>query len=242
MPNVINFQKNVKKFEINNKTETEAEIFLYGAIGDNPWDDASISEKDIASELRKLPRTIKNISLRVNSGGGAVFSGTTIYELLKNHPAKVTAYVEGIAASIASVIIMAADEIVIGDGALIMIHKPLSALYGNANDFEKTIEILDKIENQMINIYSKRMKASKDEIARMLSAETWFTAEEAIEIGLSDRTFSASDESRYMAACLMENSKWLKNKPEMRKSDALVKEKLKELTNEAKLLLNNTKK
>lgn len=240
MPKLLNFKKPVKSFEILNKTETEAEIFIYGSIGDDPWDDSAISEKQIATELRKLPKTIKNISIRVNSGGGSVFSGTTIYELLKSHPAKVTAYVEGLAASIASIIIMAADEIVMGEGALIMLHKPLVGIYGNANELEKMIEVLDKIENQMINIYAKRMKASRTEISKILAEETWFTAEEALDIGLAERTFD-SGESVHIAASMIQNCTWMKNKPKIKTQDESNKEKLKELTNKVNLFLNSRK-
>lgn len=240
MPNLIQLPTaNKNKFEIQNKTETYAEIFLYGSIGNNPWDDTAISEKDIADELRKLPKTIKNIDLRVNSGGGSVFSGTTIYELLKAHPAKVTAYVEGMAASIASVIIMAADEIIMGEGAFIMIHKPLSALYGNANDFQKTIDILDKIENQMVNIYKKRMSVSKTEIERMLAEETWFNDEEAIKLGLADKKMEMSAEARYLAASLIEGNTWMKNKPQIKSTESMIKEKLKELTNQVNTFSNS---
>lgn len=240
MPKLLKFPEHKKSFEIKNKTETEAEIFIYGSIGDNPWDDSAISEKDIASELRKMPKSIKNISLRVNSGGGSVFSGTTIYELLKAHPAKVTAYVEGLAASIASVIIMAADEIVMGEGAMLMLHRPLVGVYGNAGELEKMIDVLDKIESQMTNIYAKRMSVSRSEISKILAEETWFTAEEAIDIGLADRTFD-SGEAVYVAASMIENCKWMKNKPKMKSRDSLVKEKLKELTNNANLFLNKGK-
>jgi len=226
-----------KTFTIENKGETTAEIFIYGNIGDNPWDETSISEKKIVSELQKLPKTIKNINVRVNSGGGAVFSGVTIYELLKNHPAKVTAYVEGVAASIASVIIMAADEIVMGEAAMLMLHKPLVAIYGNTIELEKMIDILDKIENQMISIYAKKTKKSRAELSKILADETWFTADQAIEMGLADRSMASTDESRYLAASIIEGGNF-RNKPSVKSSNALAKDKLKELTNNVNVFLN----
>lgn len=229
---------NTKKFEIQNKAGETAEIFIYGEIGDNPWSDSAISEKKIVAELQKLPKTIKQINVRVNSGGGAVFSGVTIYELLKNHPAKVTAYVEGIAASIASVIIMAADEIVISEAGMIMLHKPLVGVYGNVTELERMIDILDKIESQMISIYAKKTKKTRVELAKILSDETYFTAEEAIEAGLADRVMDATDESRYLAASIIENSNF-KRMPQMKSTTELVKEKLKKLTNNADTFLNN---
>ena len=209
--------KEMNKFEIVSKDNGVADVFLYGEIvSDSYGGEYGISEKDIVNALKNIPRSVTQINLRVNSPGGSVFSGTTIYELLRNHPAKVTAYVEGFAASIASVIIMAADEIVIGEAAMIMIHKPLVGIYGNSNTLQDMIEILDKIEYQMISIYKKRMGASKEEIASMLSKETYFTAEQAIEAGLADRQFESSDESRYFAASFVKdlrNKNQFKNLP-----------------------------
>lgn len=237
---------NEAKFEIVSKNNTSAEIVLYGPIGEG-WDDSYISDKKMLSELRALPKNITNIDLRINSGGGSVFHGTTIYELLKAHPAKVTAYVEGLAASIASIIIMAADEIIMGDAGIIMLHKPLAPVYGNANELQNMIDVLDKIEHQMINIYKKRMKTtSREDIANILAKETWFTAEEAIEIGLADRMIDSTVEARYMAASIVEKHMGgLKNLPKMESTkeieNRLIMEELNSLTSSFDNVLNNIK-
>lgn len=222
------FEKDVKelaKFEVSMKADDTAEIYLYGEIVSDSWGgEYGISEKDIIKALKEIPKSVKQINLRVNSPGGSVFSGSTIYELLKNHPAKVTAYVEGMAASIASIIIMASDEIVMGDAGMIMIHKPLVGVYGNANRLQDMIEILDRIEFQMVSIYLKRMKKSREDIAKMLSDETYFGAEDAIEIGLADRKTDSSDESRYLAACIIEemsNKKQFRNLPKMESAEEI---------------------
>ena len=230
--------KELSKFEVSMKADDTAEIYLYGQIVGESWGgEYGISEKDIIKALKDIPKTVKNINVRVNSPGGSVFSGTTIYEFLKNHPAKVTAYVEGMAASIASIIIMASDEIVMGDAGMIMIHKPLVGVYGNANELQDMIEILDRIEYQMISIYLKRVKKSREEIANMLAKETYFGAEQAIEVGLADRKMDSSDESRYLAASIlkdMKNMKQFKNLPEMESpeeiSARLRREEIAELT------------
>jgi ATP-dependent Clp endopeptidase proteolytic subunit ClpP len=218
-----------KKFEIKCKTETLAEIELYGSIGESFWDD-SISAKQFSEELKKLPSSVKEISLRVNSPGGSVFDGMTIYERLRNHPAKVVAYVDGLAASIASIIIMAADEIVIGDGALVMIHKPLTGIYGNSTELEKMIDILDKIESQMVSIYAKKTGLSRSEITASLAKETWYTSDEAIELGFADRKIEASNTLQLVASA-SKGCPWLKNMPEVKNTDAIVREKLRELNN-----------
>jgi len=240
MPNLIELNSDNKKFEIKNSSQTEAEILMYDQIGED-WFGAGITSKSFSEELSKLPKSIKQINLRINSPGGSVFDGMTIYQRLKDHPAKVTAYVDGIAASIASIIMLAADEIVMGDGAMVMIHRPMSGVHGNVAELERMIDILDKIENQMISLYAKKTGASRIEIAKLLSEETWFTSTEAIDFKIADRTFEAK-ETLKLVACAIESGKFFKNKPQFKSTNSLVKEKLKELTNEAKLLLNNTKK
>lgn len=232
MPKLINLYDNGKKFEIKNKTETNAEILLYAPIGESYFDD-SISAKAFSEELKKLPNSIKEITLRVNSPGGSVFDGMTIYERLKNHPAKVTAYVDGLAASIASIIIMAADEVVVGDGAMIMIHKPMSFVAGNSLELERMIDVLDKIENQMINIYAKKTGMSKSEISSALSQETWYTSDEAIEAGFAKKKFEAK-ETLHLAASMIDGCSWFKNKPQIKNRNDLVREKLREFNNKAK--------
>jgi ATP-dependent protease ClpP protease subunit len=228
MPKLINLHESKTKFEIKNRTETKAEILLYAPIGESYFED-SISAKTFSDELKKLPSTVKEITLRVNSPGGSVFDGMTIYERLKNHPAKVTAYVDGLAASIASVIIMAADEIIVGEGAMLMIHKPMSFVAGNSLELERMIDVLDKIENQMINI--------RTEISSALAQETWYTSDEAIEVGLASKKFEAK-ETLHIAASMIENCHWFKNKPSIQNRNDLVREKLREFNNKAKSFLN----
>lgn len=226
-----------KPFEIKNKTETKAEILIYDQIGSDFFGEG-VTAKSFTEELNKLPKSIKEIELRVNSPGGSVFDGVSIYQRLKDHPAKVTAYVDGIAASIASVIIMAADEIVISDGGMIMIHRPMSGVFGNASEMERMIDILDKIESQMLSIYSKRTGLSRTELTKMLSDETWMTSEESVKLKFADKKFEAKDTLQLVASAV-ESTSWFKNKPQMKSTDALVKDKLKQLTNSANTFLNN---
>jgi ATP-dependent Clp endopeptidase proteolytic subunit ClpP len=239
MPKLIDIKNVEKRFEITNKADS-SEILLYGAIGESFFDDA-ISAKAFSDELKKIPASVKNITLRVNSPGGSVFDGMTIYERLKNHPAKVTAYVDGLAASIASVIIMAADEVIVGDGAMVMIHKPMVGTYGNSMELERMIDILDKIENQMVGIYAKKTGQTRAEISAALAAETWYTADEAIELGIANRKFEAK-ETLHIAASMIENCTWFRNKPHIKNKNDLVREKLKEFNNKAKEFLNSNKK
>lgn len=210
MPNVLKFKNEAKNpFSIHCSSETDAEIILYGAIGDSWYDESAVSAKQFSDSLAALPKTVKNIKLRINSPGGSVFDGITIYERLKQHSAKKTVYIDGIAASIASVIAMAGDEIIIGEGSFVMIHKPLTMTWGNADNHEDTIRILDKIENQMVSIYAKKTGLSTNEISNMLPGEgTWMTAEEALKNGFAT-SIAGSSENLQVAASMVSSAKWL---------------------------------
>lgn len=238
MPKLINLKESKPKFSIENKGEKVAEILLYGAIGESFFDD-SISAKQFAEEIKKLPSSVKEIQLRVNSPGGSVFDGMSIYEKLKaekKNGRKITAYVDGLAASIASIIIMAADEVIVGDGSMVMIHKPMVGVMGNSNDMERMISILDKVEEQMISIYAAKTGQSRIEISKALAEETWYTSEEAMNMGLADSKFKAEETLR-LAASAMESCNWLKNKPKIQTQNELVREKLREFNNKAKEFL-----
>lgn len=239
--NLIDLRNSKKKFQILNKSESVSEILLYGPIGDYPWEDSAVSAKQFADELKKLPSSIKEIHLRVNSPGGSVFDGMAMYEQLKSQKSKqgrkIVCYVDGVAASIASIIILAADEIIVGDASFIMIHKPLVMTYGNSNDHERNIEILDRIEDQMISIYARKTGMSRVEIAAALSKETWYTSAEALEVGLADSQFEAKDALQLVASAI-KDCNWMRNKPVMKSQDDLVRAKLREFSATAKEYLN----
>lgn len=227
-------------YMISNKTETVSEILLYGTVGQDFWGEG-ITAKQFAKDLQALPSSIKEIHLRVNSPGGSVFEGSSIFEHIKsqrNKGKKVIAYVDGLAASIASYIILAADEVVIGDGAMVMIHKPWAMVAGNSFEMEKMINVLDKIESQMVSAYRKKTGMSAEEIEKLLAEETWYTSDEALEAGFADSKIEASEQLK-VAACMIESSAtfgW-KKKPEMKGRNSQVKSMLKEFNSEAKTYL-----
>lgn len=200
---------------INNKANNTSEILLYGAIGDSMWDDTAISAVKFSEKLKEVPSNTKEIHLRINSPGGSVFDGMTIYERLKQHNAKVIVYVDGVAASIASIIAMAGDEINIGEGSFFMIHKPMSGTYGNSDEHERTIQILDKIEEQMVSIYARKTGLSRTQISSMLIQDTWITSDESVEMKFADKKIEASQSLR-LAATMVKNAKWLRNAPEIK--------------------------
>jgi len=179
---------------VENKKPTEATIYLYDEIG--YW---GITAQDFVEQLNKTEADV--IHLRINSPGGDVFAARAIQAALKQHSARVVVHIDGLAASAASFIAMSADELEIVEGGFLMIHKALSFLdvfgYFNASDledmvaeFEKERELLGKIDDSIANDYAKRSGKTKEEALAWMGAETWFTAEEALEAGLVDRVYS----------------------------------------------------
>ncbi len=227
MPNLIEMQKSVE-MKFRNKSEDTAEIIMYGVIGET-WGGEGISAKNFSDELAKLPDTVKNITLRINSPGGDVFDGITIYNRIKQHKAKVNVVVEGMAASIASIIMLAGDTIEIGTGAMVMIHLPWTWAAGNRKDLENTINRLVDVEDQLLNIYQKRVKKyTRSEIKLMLEKETWLDANQAIELGLID---SKLEDSYPVAASLISQAKWLAKMPQIQTDVDDAKNKITELQN-----------
>lgn len=215
--------------KIVNKTATEAEIILYAGIGQDYWGDGSmISAKAFSDELKKVPDTVNTLNIRLNSPGGDVFDGVAIYNRLKQHKAKKIVHIDGLAASIASVIALAGDEIIMGEGALYMIHLPWTFAWGNRMDLDNTINRLMDVEEQMLGIYAKRTGLDRTEIRSMLEKETWLGAEEAIDKGFVD---SKAEETIPIAASAI-NSPWIVKRPQAYFSEEkAMKLKIEELKN-----------
>lgn len=184
----------------------KAELLLYGNISESSWWGDEVTPKQFADDLAALG-DVQEITVYINSGGGDVFAGIAIHSILSRHTGHKTGIVDGMAASIASVILMACDSIVMSSGAQIMIHKPLSWAYGNADDFQRLISELDKCQKSITDIYMGRVKegVTEEQVTDLINAETWMTAEEAKEI------FDVQIEERpAVAACvgwMMENFK-----------------------------------
>lgn len=171
-------------FDIRGEGSDALEIDVYDVIGET-WDGRGMSARKARGILRNNPRA-KTIKLRVNSGGGDVIDGFAIYQLLSEHRARVEADVDGLAASMASVIIMAADEIRIAPHAMVMIHNPWSIGIGDADDMRKMADLLDKVRDNIASAYVDRTGIDRDEVVSLMDAETWMTADEALEHGFVD--------------------------------------------------------
>jgi ATP-dependent Clp protease protease subunit len=165
------------------------EIWLYEQIGASFWGDG-ISAKSFQKELSGLGK-VTNIDLRINSPGGDVFDGFAIYNMLAQHPATVDVYVDGVAASIASIIAMAGDNIKMAKNSLMMIHNPQGVAIGDANEMDRVKALLHQVKDNLTRTYEDRTKNKAAEIEAWMDDETWFTAEAAVEHGFADTVISA---------------------------------------------------
>jgi ATP-dependent Clp endopeptidase proteolytic subunit ClpP len=175
------------------------EILLYEVIGQDFWTGEGTTAKSFAEDL-KAAGAVSKIHLRVNSPGGSVFDGLAIYNTLLSHGAKVTAQVDGLAASIASVIIMAASEISMGDNAMMMIHNPSTVIAGDSNDMRKMAETMDKVKTSMITAYRRHSTQSEAQIATLMDAETWMTAQETVDNGFAEKVITPEGDDADVAA------------------------------------------
>jgi HK97 family phage major capsid protein len=161
-----------------------AEVLIYEQIGSGFWSEG-LGAKQFAKDLKELG-DIDDLTIRINSEGGSVFEGQAIYSQLKNHKAKKTVYIDGLAASIASVIAMAGDTIIMPENATMMIHDPWTLAMGNADDMRKSAEALDTIKLGIIAAYRNKSGLDDAEISELMTEETWMTGPIALEKGFCD--------------------------------------------------------
>jgi ATP-dependent Clp endopeptidase proteolytic subunit ClpP len=189
---------NKKWYNIQGKaTDAVAEVYIFDEIGAY-----GITAQDFIAEMKEYKGT--PVNLRINCIGGDVFDGMAMYNIIKKREAKTTAYIEGIAASMGSVIALAADEVVMAENSLFMIHNAWGGAMGEAEDMRKTASVLEKISGEIASIYKRKTALSLDRITDMMDEETWLNAQEAYELGFID---SISDSIKVAAKFL--NSKTL---------------------------------
>lgn len=179
--------KNKKFYEFKNITPSEADLFVYGEIVQEKsvdWWTGTESETDVS--LMEFKRELDNIgnvqtlNIYINSPGGDVFTASTMISMLERQKDKgttINAYVDGLSASAASFLMMVADNVYLYKNSTVMVHKPMSIAIGNANDMQKTIDALNKIEESvMLPMYMSKSKVSEEEIKSIIDAETWLSA------------------------------------------------------------------
>lgn len=180
------------KFENKVSSEGSSNLYLDGDIANETWWGDEVTPEAFRTELRQMKG---DLTVHINSPGGDVFAGVTIYNALKDyHKGKVTVKVDGLAASIASVVAMAGDEIIMSPGSMMMIHNPWSIGAGSSDELRKAADTLDRIKESILPIYTDRTGLSEDEIQDLMDAETWMSAEKAVELGFADVVQKATKE------------------------------------------------
>ena len=177
------------------------ELYIYGYIDAQAYEGEGVRAIDVINSLSEIKSN--EISVRINSPGGSVTEGIAIYNTLRADGRKVTVYVDAIAASIASIIALAGDSIVMAENSQIMIHKPFSGVVGNAEEMRKMANTIDSVEDIIVGIYAKRTGKPETVIKAMMAAETYLSAAEAVELGFA----TSIDAPMKIAACLGEKSR-----------------------------------
>jgi ATP-dependent protease ClpP protease subunit len=162
-----------------------AELLIFDVIGN--WEDiGEVSAKGFARDLAKLPTSVKRLEIHINSPGGSVFDASAIYSRLADHRSEKIVYIDGLAASAASIVAMVGHKIYIRANANMMIHLPSGLAVGNADDMRAMAGALDSITESMVNVYQKKTNRDREEIRALMAAETWMSPQQALEQGFAD--------------------------------------------------------
>lgn len=187
-----------RKFEVRNlEDDADAvEVLVYDAIVDSEleaewW--GGVAPEPFVKAIRAIDAS--TIHLRINSPGGSVFAARAMETALREHKARVVVHIDALAASAASFLAMAGDEIVMSKGAMMMIHKAWTLAWGNADELTKTAALLDKIDGTLVETYVDRTGQDSSQVADWMAAETWFTAQEAVDLGFADAVANAEPQA-----------------------------------------------
>ena len=170
---------------------TTRTLYLNGVISSEGWFDDDVTPKMFKDELESGSG---DIEVWLDSPGGDVYAATQIYNMLKSYNGKVTVKIDSLAASAASVIAMAGDEVLMSPLSLLMLHNPITIAAGNTDDMQKAIDMLDEVKESIINAYELKSGLSRAKISHMMDCETWLSAKKAVELGFADSImFSNND-------------------------------------------------
>jgi ATP-dependent protease ClpP protease subunit len=173
-----------------------AELLIYGRIGGGGWLSDAITAVDVANALKEAGPGPVNV--RINSGGGDVFDGVSIHTQLSRHPGQITTYVDGLAASAASFIMLAGDHIVAARNAFVMIHDGMTYTYGNPATHREAADLLDKVSDNIADMYAERAGEDAPHWRNLMSVNgengTWWTGQEALESGLVDEITGTAED------------------------------------------------
>ena len=183
-----NSQENNIFWQIKNEAEEEeAELILYGEIANSSWYEDDVTPKQFAEDLKALGG--KDLKLRINSPGGDVFAAQAIYNQLKSYTGNITACIDGMAASAATIITCAADKVVMPSNGIFMIHNPMCIVMGymDVPKLKKMTDRLTVVKQTIVNVYMKKCKnVSESKLNKLMDAETWMNADEALDYGFVD--------------------------------------------------------
>ncbi len=171
--------------------DDDATITMFEVIGEDFWSGGGVTAKRVAGALRSIGA--RDVTVRINSPGGDMFEGIAIYNLLRKHPAKVTVEILGWAASAASIIAMAGDEIRMGLGTFMMVHNAWGMVVGNRHDMREAADVFDIFDGAIADIYEARTGLARDEIVKLMDAETFMGAKDAVAKGFADEVDGGLD-------------------------------------------------
>ena len=171
-------------FHIRASGNKTAEILIYGDIGAD-WFGEGITAKSFAEDLKAIGK-MDTLKIRINSAGGDVFDALAIFNTLRRNSARKEVSVDGMALSAASIIAMAGDLISIAENAMLMIHDPWAVTMGTAEDMRKQADLLDQVKENLVTTYENRTGRKAEDVRKMMSAETWMRAKDAVEQGFAD--------------------------------------------------------
>jgi len=213
-------------YNINSKASKVVDVYIFDEIGMG-----GVNAQGFIEEIKSFKDSPMN--LHINCVGGDVFDGMAIYNIIKKRTATTTVYIEGIAASMGSVIALAANKVVMAENSLFMIHNAWGGAMGEAKEMKKTAKLLDKISGEIADIYVKKTKLPYDKVKEMMDEETWLNAEEALELGFID---SISDAIKVAAKYDVSKFKNITNKEIKTKLSINIKSK--KMTDELKAWFN----
>lgn len=182
-----NSRENNIFWQIKNEAEEEAELILYGEIANSSWYEDDVTPKQFAEDLKALGG--KDLKLRINSPGGDVFAAQAIYNQLKSYTGNITACIDGMAASAATIITCAADKVVMPSNGIFMIHNPMCIVidYMDVPKLKKMTDRLTAVKQTIVNVYMKKCRnVSESKLNKLMDAETWMNADEALDYGFVD--------------------------------------------------------
>ncbi len=197
----------MKKYYALETSGMTADLYIFGDITSYPWKEKDKDAYSIVKELSELKAD--TINVHINSYGGEVSEGLAIHNCLKNSTAKIVTYCDGFACSAASVVFMAGDERIMNEASLLLIHNAWTYASGNAEEFRKQAEDLEKITQASVNAYMSRVNISEEELKKLMDDETWLTPEECLEYGFATDTMKEPETGVNQSAMKMIKDKIL---------------------------------